>query len=271
TAPNVVVQGTLNITSSATTIPASLSVAPGQTLNIPPGNYNLNSLQVVNGGKITVDPGVQGQTQLFLNPQGNGQGTNGALYVDNTSSINMTGVTGGNGFTNTGISGFGPTLNKSIPAVNTSNPVQETSGSALNLVINSNASVNMLFAGNTRALVNAPNANINIGYQPYNGVQYTPNSKNNITQPMSNDANFYGAVIGGNVSVVSDYQSGAGAYFHYDVKLKQMSNQQQAGQPVVFNKPLGFYDPWTFASPGNAGGPAQGWRACSWQEQLGAW
>lgn len=263
-----VVKGTLNITNAATLPPVGgLSVPAGQTVNIPPGNYNLSSLQVVNGGKITIDPGVQGQTQMFLTPAGNGQGTSAAVYVDNNSSINTTGLSAGNGFKPGGTQGFGNGLDPNQPAVDTQHPIAETSGSCLNLTFNTNSSCNMLFAGNTRALVNAPSANVNVGYQPNPGNQnnYNPNSQNDPAAVMANDANFYGAIVAGNVSVVSDYQSGAGAYLHYDVKLKQIDSKP--GQPVTFNKPLGWYDPWTFKNPGGGAPPASQWRAVSWSEQ----
>ena len=266
----VVNGGTLNITNGAAAPPASLSVSPGQTVNIPPGNYNISSLQVVNGGSITIDPAVQGQTQLFVTPSGTGQGTSGAVYIDNTSSVNMTGITATNGFTSGGTKGFGKNLPSNQPAVDTANPITETAGSALNLTINTNSQCNMLFAGNSRALVNAPNANVNIGYQPNPGNKnsYTSNSQSDPAAVMSKDANFYGAVVGGNVSVVSDYSSGAGAFLHYDVKLKKIDSKP--GQPVTFNKPLNWYDPWMFAST-NPNAPSTQWRAASWQEQLGAW
>jgi hypothetical protein len=269
TPQNVVINGgTLNITSSATAPPTSLSVGSGQTINIPPGNYSLSSLQVVNGGKITIDPNVQGQTQFFVNPSGTGQGTAGSVYVDNTSSINMTGISGGNGFTTAGQSGFGASLPAGQSTVNTASPITETSGSCMNLAICTNSYCNMLFAGNTRAIVNAPQAEVNVGYQPYYGCQYTPNSTTEPSNVMANDANFYGSIVAADVSVVSDYWSGAGAYLHYDTKLRTINFSNP--QAPIYNQPLTFYDPWMYGSPAAPPPPSQ-WRAVTWQEQLGAW
>jgi len=126
----------------------------------------------------------------------------------------------GNGFTGGGTKNFGDNPSTQQPAVNTASPIQET-GYCLNLIINTNASCNMLFAGNSRALVDAPSANVNVGYHQ---IRTTPrittlNSHTDPTAVMANDANFYGSIIGGNVSIVSDYQSGR-AYLHYDTKLK---------------------------------------------------
>jgi hypothetical protein len=265
--------GTLNITSTATAPPPNLSVGPGKTVNIPPGNYSMTSLQVINGGKITVDPSVQGQTQIFLNPAGNGQGTNGALYVDNSSSINTLSAGGssqisGTGFTSGGTKGYGKNLPQEQPAVDVAHPIQESQGSCLNLTFNTNASCNMLFAGQSRALVNAPYANINVGYQPNpdNVNNYNPNSQNAPNAVMSKDANFYGAIIAGNVSVVSDYSSGAGAYLHYDVNLKRMNNYG-SGKPVSFSAPLSWYDPLQWKGQAPAPPPPSQWRAVSWLEQ----
>lgn len=261
--------GTLRITNTATSVPATLSAGSGQTVNIPPGNYNLQSLQVVNGGKIIIDDNIQGQTQFFMNPPGSGSstpgsGTNAAVYVDNNSSINYTGLTAGTGFKSGGTKGYGADLPTDQIAVDTAAPLKETSGSCLNLVFNSNSNCNMLFGGNVRALVNAPSSNINVGYQPatntyVNGGAFTMGST-----AMAKDANFFGAIIGGNVSVVSSYTSGAGAYLHYDVKLKQIDSLP--GQPVTFNKPLGWYDPWMFKAGAPGANPASQWRVVSWVE-----
>lgn len=270
--PAVVVDGgTINITPGATMPPSSLSVGKGQSIDIPPGNYSVQSLQVVNGGAINIDPSVKGQSQFFVNPPGGGsitpgQGTNAAVYVDNTSSINTTGISSGTGFNSGGTKSFGANYPGGTPAVDTVNTINESSGSCLNLTINTNAQCNMLFAGQTRALVNAPSANVNVGYQPNprNQNNYTPNSYTDPTKVMKKDANFYGAIVAGNVSVVSDYSSGAGAYLHYDIKLKQIDSAP--GQPVTFNKPLTWYDPWTFKVLPQAPGAIQQWRAVSWQE-----
>jgi len=270
-----VIQGTLRVSNTGYTLPTSLSVPAGQVVTVPPGNYNLQSLQVTNGGKIEVDPAVQGQTQLFINPPGAGsanpgQGTTSAVYVDNTSAVNVswqgTSQISGNGFTGGGTKNFGDNPSTQQPAVNTASPIQETGGTALNLIINTNASCNMLFAGNSRALVDAPSANVNVGYQPNpnNSQNYNPNSHTDPTAVMANDANFYGSIIGGNVSIVSDYQSGAGAYLHYDTKLKMIGTAP--GVPVQFTKPLAWYDPWQFKTPPAAAGATQQYRAVSWVE-----
>jgi hypothetical protein len=130
----------------------------------------------------------------------------------------------------------------------------------------------MLLAGNARALINAPNANVNIGYETSD-----PSVANEAHDPsslMTSDANFYGSIIGSSVSVISDQNNGAGAYLHYDVKLKQLY-QPTPTTPVQFTTPLTFSDPWK--PPGGAGStsstnpPATQWRAVTWQEQLGAW
>ncbi len=270
-----VIKGTLRISNSGYTLPTSLNVPAGQTVTVPPGNYNMQSLQVTNGGKIEIDPSVQGQTQFFINPPGAGSsspgtGTTSAVYVDNQSAINTTwqgnSQISGNGFQAGGIKGFGDTTDPAQPAVNTANPIAETGGTCLNLVINTNANCNMLFAGNTRALVNAPSSNVNVGYQPNPGNynNYNPNSSNDPGAVMANDANFYGSIIGGNVSIVSDYQSGAGAYLHYDTKLKMIGSQP--GSPVTFNKPLSWYDPWQFKAAPPTNGANQQYRAVSWVE-----
>jgi hypothetical protein len=83
---------------------------------------------------------------------------------------------------------------------------------------------------------------------------------------MSKDANFYGAIIAGNVSVVSDYSSGAGAYLHYDVNLKRMNNYG-SGKPVSFSAPLSWYDPLQWKGQAPAPPPPSQWRAVSWLEQ----
>ena len=258
--------GTLNITNSVTTFPTSLNVGSGQTVNIPPGNYNLSSLQVINGGKITIDSAIQGQTQFFITNTNNSSTT--TLYVDNTSSINMTGISG-TGFTTGGQKGFGNSLPADQPTVDTVNTIKETSGSCLNLLINSNSNTNMNILGNVRALINAPNANVIIGCSSASSY-------------MANNANVYGSVIGNNVFVQSAYaypcgygSYGAGynggAYLHYDVKLKQMDQAPGSGVPATFGNPLAWYDPWMFAATSGSGSAATTWRACSWQEQLGAW
>jgi hypothetical protein len=90
--PSVIVNsgGTIYITNNAAApTTAELASVSGQ-VSIPPGNYMFSSLQVRSGGSITIDPAVQGQTQIFLKPGNSGGGVSSALYFANGSNVNMT-------------------------------------------------------------------------------------------------------------------------------------------------------------------------------------
>lgn len=308
-APNLVVEGTLQITNAVTSPPTSFTgtVAPNTTVQIPPANYNFSSIQVLSGsttsgsgwhqtstpytGQITIDQNISGPTQFFVNPTGGsaGQGTASAVYFANGTSANMSGIatpsgadttdfTIGNGLNMNGLPGFGATQNSSNTSsqggtasggqltVDTAHPISDSSGySSQNLVINSNSVCNMLFAGNAQCIVNAPNANVNVGYQPGN-QSYSTNGYDDPSSAMSSDANFFGAIVAGNTTVCSDWSSGGGAYMHYDVSLK-------GSTPT-------FVDPWLFfngltstsssSSSSNSSSTVQvsGYRAVTWQEQL---
>lgn len=223
---------TLTISPSATTVNMT-----GNTMSIPPGDYIVNTITVSGNGAINISPSAS-TTRFFL------QGANGgttAMSVSNTSSINMTGITPTTGMNTTGNNGVSGSASANQLAITPSSQITETAGSANQLQLFYNGTQNLYLLGNERMVIYAPNATVNIGSQP-------------ISQP----ANFYGAVVGGVARVISDFQSGAGAFFHYDYNL------HPSGSP--------FTDPMTVGTvsamvTGNV--PViTGYRAVTWQEAV---
>jgi hypothetical protein len=248
-----IVNGTLKIVDGAAPV-TSINVPSGQTLNIPPGNYQMTQLNVGASGKIQIDPSVSTGTNIYLNPPNTQNVT--ALNAANGSQINMTGANGSAAITNPGgdanapgfqsssLNGFGSTHTGNTMSVDATHPVVEASGSgsAKNLTINTNSNCNINLVGDARAIVNAPNANVNIGAQ----------------QVLNKAANFYGAVVGGVTTIISDYTNGMGAYMHYDLNIKRSYN----------NGALVHSDPWAFlVPPPQNGAPIVQYRAVTWQEQ----
>lgn len=252
-----VVNGTLKIVNGAAPV-ASINVASGQTLSIPPGNYQMSQLNVGSSGKIMIDPSVSTSTNLYLNPPNTSIGLNAANGSEiNTFGANGTpamgveagGATDTPGFKNGGLKGYGNDHNGINLTVDTDHQVIEApnSGNAMNLTINTNSNTTLNFTGNCRAVVNAPNANVNVG------AYGSPSTPLNLNSP----ANFYGSIVGGVTSILSDWNSGKGAFMHYDLNIKRKLNHGV----------LTHTDPWSFAVvPAQNGIPIVQYRAVTWQE-----
>jgi hypothetical protein len=253
---SVVVNGTLKIVNGAPPV-SSINVPAGQTLSVPPGNYQMSQLNVGANGKIMIDPNVSAPTNIYLNPPNTSIGLNAA----NGSEINTFGAngapamgveSGGNtdmpGFKTGGLKGFGSDHNRINMTVDPDHQITENGGSAQNLTINTNSNTTLNFTGNARAVVNAPNANVNVG------AYGSPNSPLVLTKA----ANFYGAIVGGVTSILSDYSNGKGAFMHYDLNIKRKLNHGV----------LSHTDPWSFAiTPAQNSIPIIQYRAVTWQEQ----
>ncbi len=271
--------GQLIIDSSAAAPTGPIGTINNRTVRIPPASYIVNSLSMSGGSTITIESGTQGQitsgakspTQFYV------QGTSTpatAVTIDNTSSINMSGVTSATGGSNptgvnyqgkNGVSALtnktGATASNQIAinqpgdaSVNSSNIV-EASGNSSQFQIYTSSQTNIVLQGNERMTLYAPYAKVTVG--SLLNSSGTPIS-------ISNNANFYGAAVGANVAVQSGYGSGGGAFFHYDWKLR----------PAGMN----FLNPWAPPAPyvppnsnntnGNVALPVSGYRAVSWQEAV---
>ncbi len=224
---------TLTITPSVTALQLS-----GNNMKIPPGDYIVSTLTMNNGAQLNIDSGA-GQTRFFL------QGANGgstAISVDNTSKINMNGLTNNGDMNTSGNNGIAGSAAANQLAITPTNQITETAGSANQLQLFYNGTQNMYLLGNERMVIYAPNATVNIG-----------------SQPLSNAANFYGAVVAAVPRVMSDFYSGAGAFLHYDFKLKPQGVS-------VFTDPTTVGGLSTMVT-GNI--PViTGYRAITWQEAV---
>lgn len=269
------------------------SVKSGSTVRIPPGNYNINSLSLTNGASIQIDPGTRSAIASGASPPASFyvSGTNNGsvvVNVDNSSSVNMGGITG-NSINNTGNIGLTNSKGSSLLANNqiaispsgTNGSVVESSGAAGQLQLyyggssfNSKSSTyntQIILSGNERMTVYAPNAGILIG-----SASVGSGGPSNIT----NDANLYGAIVGGSVGINSAYGSGGGVYVHYDNNLRTagMGGGQLNGQTPTPIGPGSIINPWsppaTLTFGGGAGGAGgavlapNGYRAVSWQEAI---
>ncbi len=184
---------TLQVTSSVST-----PVLTGNAQKIPPGDYIVNTVTLSGNAQINIDAGA-GQTRFFL------QGANGgttAMSVSNTSSINMNGITASTNTNTTGNNGVAGTAGASQLAITPTSQITETAGNANQLQLFYGGTQNIFLLGNERMVIYAPNATVNIG-----------------SQPVSNPANFYGAIVAGVARVMSSFSSGAGAFMHYDYNL----------------------------------------------------
>jgi hypothetical protein len=234
---------------------APIGTISGKTITLPPGDYSMSSLTLSGGSKIDIPAGTSGDTNLYI--QGASGGGN-IMSVSNDSSINTTGISG-SGMNTSGKNGIKNgsdttqlTVNDPHDATLTASNIKEVTGTADNLHIYSNSSGTMQLQGNERMTIYAPYSTINVG-----STQDANSNVNSIT----NDANFYGALVGGVINVMSSYSSGGGAYLHYDKNLKPPTSDV----PEYINP----YDP---PSPFyvKGGGKIIGYRAVTWQEAVKA-
>lgn len=271
--------------SSAQAPSGPIGTISNDTVRIPPGAYTVNSLSVTGGSSIQINTSTQSQIdRTLLNYRSEGGGVtppvqlyvggsnNNAVLVnvDNTSSINMTGMTGGSGFNTQGKAGISNGLANNQLAINDPNPssglpqIAEQSGGArqLQLFCSSNAinttnaagtpstyNTQIILSGNERMCIYAPSTGILIG---------SPVVGNSGPSVITNDANYYGSVVGGSVGVNSAYGSGGGAYLHYDAKLRHNADGTGGVQG-------NFINPWS-QTPPYLGGGRTGYRAVTWQE-----
>ncbi len=268
------------------------SVTSGKTLRIPPGDYTINTMSVTNGGSIKIASNTQAAiaagdappVSLYVSGTNNGAVV---INVDNKSSINMDGIsnpTTANGFNTTGNIGT-EYKNKngssvladnqiSISPPGDSTNVVETSGSAAQLQMYYNGSsfnkntstynTQVVLQGNQRMTMYAPNTGILIGssaVDPSNGPTV-----------ISNDTNFYGAIVGGSVGINSNYGSGGGVYMHYDQTLavpgKGLGKATDRAEIIARGdaNPLPPENPWAPRSPIVYQATHTAYRAISWQE-----
>lgn len=265
------------------------SVKSGAVVKIPPGNYNINSLNLTNGAQIQIDSATQAAIASGAVPPASFyvSGTNNGsvvVNVDNTSKVNMGGISG-TSINNTGNIGVTNSKGASLLANNqiaispagTSGSVAETSGAAGQLQLyyggssfNSKSSTyntQVILSGNERMTVYAPNTGVLIG-----SASVGSGGPSSITS----DANYYGAIVGGSVGINSAYDSGGGVYVHYDNNLRKAG--MGGGQAAGLNSALGAGDlinPWSPPSTitfGGGGGSTvlapNGYRAVSWQEAI---
>lgn len=251
------------ISNNATMPPLPLGVINNRVVQLPPGDYMMTSLTLSGGSKIQIDSATQAaissgaKNDINFYLQGNNAPTV-AMSVDNTSSINMTGITGTglNTVGKTAMSNTKATANNQIAINNPSDAtvagsnINETSGNAqqLNIFSNYGSGTAINLSGNERCIIDAPYADVNIGSLISNSQPGT----------LSSDANFYGAVYANNIHVQSSYSSGGGAFVHYDYRLH----------------PSGSNNPWAPWSPSLGGNnnasvtTCSGYRAVSWQEAV---
>jgi len=230
---NVASGQTLEITPSVT-----VPVLTGANQKLPPGDYIVNTITLSGNAQLTIDPGA-GQTRLFL------QGANGgitAMSVANNSKVNMNGITPNTGVNTIGNNGMPGTAAASQLAITPTSQISETSGSANMLQLFYSGTQNIYLLGNERMVIYAPNSTVNIG-----------------SQPVSNPANFYGAVVAGVARVISSFSSGAGAFFHYDYNLHPQGMSAFIDPTTVGNIPTMV----TGNSP-----LITGYRAVTWQEAV---
>ncbi|MBX9771159.1 MAG: hypothetical protein K2X29_07295, partial [Candidatus Obscuribacterales bacterium] len=302
--------GSINLTNGAQLIIDNTAPSPsgpigtvkGTTVRIPPGSYNINSLSVTGNSSISVAPATQAAiqstaqgsgtvvppTQLYITGTNNGANV---INIDNTSSINMTGMSNpntANGFNTSGNMGIKDNNGQSmldstqlaISPAGSSSQVVESAGSAAQLQVyypgssfNSTTSTyntQIVLSGNERMVLYAPNAGVMVG---------SPSVGSGGPSSLASSANFYGALAGGSVGVNSSYSSGGGAYVHYDANLRPKSVGGTSGggsgglngngsgtglgnsgnqinpsnpAPLLFANTLGF----------------NGYRAVSWQEAV---
>lgn len=245
---NISGTGRLIIQDGATAPTGAIgNIASGQTRTIPPGDYQVSTLNMADTASIQIEA-TAGNTRLFFNPPPANTGANKppAISMGNSTNVNMSysgsNYVTGNGMKMTGTSGFGNTPS-SMPAIDTVNRVVESQGSCNQLQIYTNSVCDVVMAGNARAFVDAPNATVNIGGQG--------------SVLGARDANFYGAVVAGVARVISDFSSGNAAWMHYDAKL----NSSTTGASLRYN------DPWAFSTQQmNGTQSATDFRAVTWQE-----
>lgn len=279
-------------TTAAPPTGAISSVGSGKTLRIPPGDYSINTLSVTNGGSIQIASNTQAAiaagdappVSLYVSGTNNGAVV---INVDNKSSINMTGIsnpTTANGFNTSGNIGteYKNSSGKSVLADNQiaisppghSTNVVESSGSAAQLQMyyngssfNKNSSTyntQVILQGNERMTMYAPNTGVLIG-----SSKVDPSSG---PDPISNDANYYGALVGGSVGINSNYDSGGGVYMHYDQTLavpgKGLGKAEDRAAIIARNdaNPLPPENPWAPRSPIVYQATHTAYRAISWQE-----
>ena len=270
--------------SSAPKPTGPIGTISGETVRIPPGAYTVNSLSVTGGSSVQIASGTQGQIASTLAGQTSGPsavspvqlyvgGSNNnsvLVNIDNTSSLNTNGISGGSGFNTSGQSGIPNALASNQLAINDPNPaaglpqIGETSGSArqLQLFCSSNGinttnasgtpssyNTQIIMSGNERMTVYAPSTGILIG---------SPVVGSGGPSVIANDANYYGSVVGGSVGINSAYGSGAGAFLHYDAALRHNANGSGGVQG-------NFINPWS-QTPPYIGGGRTGYRAVTWQE-----
>lgn len=284
--------GSISLQNGAQLIFDSTAPAPsgpigtisGQTVRIPPGAYSVNSISVTGGSSVRIASGTQSQINNTLNGAVTGPsavppvqlyvgGTNNSsvlVNVDNSSTINMQGVSGGSGFNTQGKSGVSNGLASNQLAINDPNPatglsqITESAGGArqLQLFCSSNSvnttnqsgtpstyNTQIILSGNERMCVYAPSTGILVG---------SPVVNSSGPSVISNDANFYGAIVGGSVGINSAYGSGGGAFLHYDARLRRNANGSGGVQG-------NFINPWS-QTPPYIGGGRVGYRAVTWQE-----
>lgn len=257
----------LIIDQTATEPTSALNTIGGSsaaTVKIPPGNYKMSSLVLSSGSSISIEPATQAAIASGVKPAVNFylEGTSTpatAMSVDNTSTVNMTGISG-TSVNFTGNSGFSNTqLASNQIALNKASGVTETSGSASQLHIHSTFGngAKIILQGKERAVLDAPLCDVVVGSILSSGSPVA----------ISNNAHFYGSIYAGNIAVQSAYSGGGGAFVHYDWNL----------HPAGRNNPWNAFSPstGTTGTSGAAGtggsAPSQqvsGYRSVSWQETI---
>lgn len=251
------------ISTTASMPPLPLGNISGKTVQLPPGDYMMTSLTLTGGSQIQIDAttqaaiaaGSKNDVNFYL--QGNSPPAV-AMSVDNSSSINMNGITGTgmNMIGRTGMSNTKATKSNQIAINNPSDAtvagsnINETSGNAqqLNIFSNYGSGTAINLSGNERCIIDAPYADVNIGSLMNNSSPAT----------ITNDANFYGAVFANNIHVQSGYNSGGGAFVHYDYRL----------HPSGTNNPWAPWQPRQTLTNGVDVTSCTGYRAVSWQEAV---
>ncbi len=243
---------TLSIDPSASLPSGTIGSITSGTVRIPPGDYIVNSISMTGSSQIVIDSSA-GPTRLFL--QGASSGSQ-AVSTGNSTQINMSGLNGATGFDMGGQNGqgFPNTTPGSQLGINRNTVINENAGTSRQLQMYYSGTQNIYLTGNERMTVYAPNATINIG-----------------AQPVTHDANFYGAAVGAVTRVISSFNSGGGAFLHYDGNLRPPGQNfiDPTNPPNVFNVPRIRRSQGGIPGVGGSHGQSVifgGYRAVTWQE-----
>ena len=262
---------TLVIDSTAASPAGPLGTVSNATVRIPPGAYTINSLTMANNSSIQFTPATQAAinsgtakpVSFYVSGSNNGAMV---VTVDNTSAINMNnGITNpsiANGFNTSGNIGVSTSRGTSILQPNqlaisppgNSGVVVETAGSAGQFQLyysgssfnstTSSYNTQIILSGNQRMIVYAPSAGVLVG---------SPAIAGNAPSALTKSCNYYGALVGASVGVISGYGSGGGTFMHYDANLRPTG--------------MTWLNPWQ-PPPTLIGSTFGGYRAVTWQEAV---